>query len=191
MPRLILASTSPYRARLLKRLRIPFDVVAPEFREIQPGTMPVSELVRRNTLGKAHSVLHRRPRCTIIASDQLAVCGEKILGKPGTEARARKQLLQLSGKSVDFITGLAVLNEKEEHYDEIPFRVHFRRLSRIEIETYVRLERPLDCAGSFKSEGLGICLFERLEGEDPTALMGLPLIRLSHYLAPLRHLALK
>ncbi len=182
---LILASTSPYRASLLRRLCLPFKIITPDYTEIPSDKFPASQVVRLNTLGKAHSVLQTRPRCTVIASDQLAVCNEKALGKPGTEAKACKQLSRLSGKSVDFLTGLTVLSGNQEYYEEIPFRVYFRRLSRTEIKTYVRLEKPLDCAGSFKIEGLGISLFERLEGEDPTALMGLPLIRLSQYLRPL------
>lgn len=182
---LILASTSPYRASLLRRLCLPFKIITPDYTEIPADKFPASRVVRLNTLGKAYSVLQARPGCIVIASDQLAVCDGKALGKPGTEAKACKQLLRLSGSSVDFLTGLAVLSGSHEYYEEIPFRVHFRKLSRTEIKTYVRLEMPLDCAGSFKIEGLGISLFERLEGEDPTALMGLPLIRLSHYLKPL------
>jgi len=185
--RLILASSSPYRAKLLSRLRLPFETVVPGFEELPPGAMPVSQLIRWNALGKAQSVLKHRPGCTIIASDQLAVCDDDVLGKPESEARACKQLSRLSGRCVTFLTGMAVLTEEEEHYEEISFRVHFRKLSNVEIKTYVRLENPVDCAGSFKVEGLGICLFERLEGDDPTALMGLPLIRLSQYLQPLHH----
>ncbi len=185
--RLILASSSPYRAKLLHRLRIPFETVAPGFEESPPGAMPASQLVRWNSLGKAHSVLKHRPGCTIIASDQLAVCDDDILGKPGTKTRACKQLSRLSGRCVTFLTGMAVLSEGKEFYEEVPFRAHFRKLSKVEIKTYVRLENPVDCAGSFKVEGLGICLFERLGGDDPTALMGLPLIRLSQYLQPLHH----
>jgi len=185
--RFILASSSPYRAKLLSRLRLPFEAIAPGFDELPPGKKPASQLVRWNTLGKAHSILKQRPGCTIIASDQLAVCANDVLGKPGTKTRACKQLSHLSGRCVTFLTGLAVLTEEEEHYEEIPFRVHFRKLSKAEIKAYVRLENPVDCAGSFKVEGLGICLFERLEGDDPTALMGLPLIRLSQYLQPLHY----
>jgi len=185
--RLILASSSPYRAKLLSRLHLPFDIEAPGFEELMPGEMPVGQLIRWNTLGKAHSVLKHHPESTIIASDQLAVCGQDVLGKPGSEVRACRQLQRLSGRCVTFLTGLAILAEGEEHYEEIPFRVYFRNLRKSEIRTYVQRENPVDCAGSFKVEGLGICLFDRLEGDDPTALMGLPLIRLSHYLQPLHH----
>lgn len=187
-PRLILASTSPYRGQLLKRLHLPFEVESPDFDEVAPGSMPAEELVRHNTLGKARSVAEKNPDAWVIAADQLAVCGDEVLGKSGNFDSAREQLLRLSGKAVDFLTGLAVLKSSEENYEIVPFRVHFRDLTADEIRTYVEIEKPWDCAGSFKSEGLGISLFEKLEGDDPTALIGLPLIRLSHYLQPLTRL---
>jgi len=183
--RIILASTSPYRRILLERLHIPFEVYPPGFEEAEPGSMPPEELVRHNTLGKAASVAGKFPDATIIASDQIAVCGNTVLGKPGTHDAACRQLQQLSGKSVNFLTGTALVENSEERYETVPFRVHFRQLNMDDIETYVRSEQPYDCAGSFKSEGLGICLFERMEGNDPTALMGLPLITLSGWLKPL------
>lgn len=183
--RIILASTSPYRQILLERLHIPFGICKPDFKEAEPGDMPPNELVRYNTLGKAASVVGKFPDATVIASDQIAVCGDTVLGKPGDHDAACLQLQQLSGKSVDFLTGIALAENSKEHYKTVPFRVHFRQLSTNDIETYVRTEQPYDCAGSFKSEGLGICLFERMEGDDPTALMGLPLITLSGWLQPL------
>lgn len=183
--RFILASTSPYRRILLERLHIPFEVCHPDFKESKPGSMPPEELVRYNTLGKAASIADKFPDATIIASDQIAVCGKTILGKPGNHDAACRQLQQLSGKSVNFLTGVALGGDGEEHYETVPFRVHFRLLTADDIEAYVRTEQPYDCAGSFKSEGLGICLFERMEGDDPTALMGLPLITLSCWLRPL------
>ncbi len=125
------------------------------------------------------------PGVTVIASDQIAVCGGAVLGKPGSHAAACRQLQQLSGQCVDFLTGVACLHGETEHYRLVPFRVHFRHLNAGDIETYVCLDEPWDCAGSFKSEGLGICLFERMEGDDPTALTGLPLITLSGWLKPL------
>ena len=182
---LILASSSPYRRELLARLRLPFDAVAPDFEEANPGAMPPKELVRHNTLGKAEAISHRYPEATVIASDQLAVCNSQVLGKPGTVEGACAQLQMLSGQCVEFLTGLALLAPERHLFDIIPFRVHFRTLSEQEIRHYVAAENPIDCAGSFKSEGLGISLFERLEGDDPTALIGLPLIRLSHWLNPL------
>ena len=182
---LILASTSSYRRELLARLRLPFKAIAPDFLELSPGTLPPAELVRHNTLGKAEAVARQFPQSTVIAADQLALCGEKLLGKPGTAEKACAQLQMLSGQCVDFLTGLALNTPESSRYALIPFRVHFRELSELEIRNYVALENPIDCAGSFKSEGLGICLFDRLEGDDPTALIGLPLIRLSQWLKPL------
>lgn len=183
--RLILASTSPYRRELLARLHLPFEAVAPEFPEASPGTMPPAELVRHNTLGKLGAVAGLHPEATVIAADQLAVCGNLVLGKPVSKEQACEQLGMLSGQCVEFFTGLALQEPGRQLYELVPFRVHFRKLARQEIENYVDIERPLDCAGSFKSEGLGISLFERLEGDDPTALIGLPLIRLSQWLRPL------
>jgi len=184
---LILASTSPYRRILLERLHIPFEVCAPDFEEAKPGSMPPKELVRHNALGKAASITDKFPDATVIASDQIAVCGNTVLGKPGGHDAACRQLQQLSGKYVNFLTGVALVGDVEEHYETVPFRVHFRQLDVDDIETYVRTEQPYDCTGSFKSEGLGICLFERMEGDDPTALMGLPLITLCGWLKPLKN----
>lgn len=184
---LILASTSPYRRDLLARLRLPFDTVAPDFQESSPGSMPPRELASHNALGKAEAVSRLYPDATVLASDQLAVCGSHVLGKPGTAEKACAQLRMLSGHCVEFLTGLALVAPDQRHIDIIPFRVHFRKLTEQEIGNYVAMENPIDCAGSFKSEGLGICLFDRLEGDDPTALIGLPLIRLSQWLNPLLH----
>jgi len=178
---LILASTSRYRRQLLERLQLPFEQVAPDFTELKQGTLPPEELVMHNTLGKANAVLAVHPEATVIASDQLAVCGEHVLGKPGTAQAACRQLEQLSGQRVSFLTGLALISRRHSHSDMIRFDVCFRKLSREEIQNYVDREQPIDCAGSFKSEGLGISLFERMCGDDPTAL-----IRLSQWLQPLR-----
>jgi len=188
MAELILASTSPYRRVLLQRLHLPFQQVDPQFIEAEPGYMPPAELVLHNTKGKADNVLARYPQATVIASDQLAVCQDMVLGKPGSTEKACEQLAMLSGKSVTFLTGLALFSQREKRSEIISFRVYFREFSRDEIRTYVELENPVDCAGSFKSEGLGISLFERMEGDDPTALIGLPLIRLSQWLKPLKQL---
>jgi len=183
---LILASTSPYRRALLQRLGLPFEQASPGFEEATPGNMPPNELVEHNTLGKARSILNIAPHATIIASDQIAVCGDIVLGKPGTIARAEQQLQLVSGKRVTFLTGLCLMDADSCRYEMIPYHVCFRTLSSTEISRYVAIEQPLDCAGSFKSEGLGISLFEKMEGDDPTALIGLPLIRLSQWLQPLR-----
>jgi len=184
--RLILASTSPYKKELLSRLRLPFEQVSPDFEEGQPGSMAPEQLVRFNTLGKAGNILARYPDATVIASDQLAVCDELVLGKPGNIEKACEQLHLLSGRTVNFLTGLALISARTEHIEIIPFQVCFRALNDAEIRTYVETEQPLDCAGSFKSEGLGISLFEKMHGDDPTALIGLPLIRLSQWLEPLK-----
>jgi len=183
---LILASTSPYRRALLARLNLPFTVEAPEFHELPPDSMPVEALVRHNTLGKARSVARHHPEAWVIGADQVAVCGDEVLGKPGNPDAAHAQLRKLSGKCVNFLTGVALLTHSGEHYETVSFRVFFRKLSDDEIRTYINIEKPWDCAGSFRSEGLGISLFDRLQGDDPTALIGLPLIRLSEWLQPLR-----
>lgn len=177
---LILASTSPFRRALLERLGLPFRTADPHVDEAPlPGETP-EELVLRLAEAKARAVSVENPAALIIGSDQVACIDERILGKPGTRARAVEQLEGASGRSVIFVTGLCLFNSatgKAQTACE-PFRVHFRRLSRAQIEAYLEREQPFSCAGSFKSEGLGIALFRRLEGDDPNALIGLPLIRL-------------
>jgi len=187
--KLILASTSPYRKSLLARLCLPFSVEAPDFDEAPPGSMSVETLIRHNTLGKAYSVAARHPDTYVIGADQLAVSEGEVLGKPGGPEAACAQLRQLSGRRVTFLTGVTLLDPKGgERYEVVPFHVHFRQLDDADIRTYVQMEEPWDCAGGFKSEGLGISLFRCTEGDDPTALVGLPLIRLSGWLRPLAHL---
>ena len=184
MPQLILASTSPWRRALLEKLAIPFECAAPEVDETPlPGEAP-RHLVLRLAQKKARSLAHRYPSHLIIGSDQICVLDGEITGKPLTEENARQQLLKARGNIVTFYTGLALYNSATGHLQtEVePFDVHFRHLSETEIEDYVRKERPLHCAGSFKSEGLGIALFERLEGRDPNTLIGLPLIALCQML---------
>ncbi|HCQ0107371.1 Maf family protein [Citrobacter braakii] len=184
MPQLILASTSPWRRALLEKLAIPFECSAPEVDETPlPGEAP-RHLVLRLAQKKAQSLAHRYPSHLIIGSDQICVLDGEITGKPLTEENARQQLLKARGNIVTFYTGLALYNSATGHLQtEVePFDVHFRHLSETEIEDYVRKERPLHCAGSFKSEGLGIALFERLEGRDPNTLIGLPLIALCQML---------
>jgi MAF protein len=180
MPPLILASTSPYRRELLQRLGIDFTAVAPDVDESRlPGESPDS-MVRRLSEAKARAVAAQHPDALIIGSDQMAVCGDEVLGKPGTHDKAVAQLTHLSGQRVSFVTGLCLYNSAggRVQLDVIPFHVIFRALDATMIENYLRREQPYNCAGSFKSEGLGTALFERLEGDDPTALIGLPLIRL-------------
>ncbi|ECH4664862.1 septum formation inhibitor Maf [Salmonella enterica] len=184
MPRLILASTSPWRRALLEKLTIPFECAAPEVDETPIQGEAPRQLVLRLAQAKAQSLAHRYPAHLIIGSDQICVLDGEITGKPLTEENARQQLLKARGNIVTFYTGLALYNSATGHLQtEVePFDVHFRHLSETEIEDYVRKERPLHCAGSFKSEGLGIALFERLEGRDPNTLIGLPLIALCQML---------
>ena len=184
MPNLILASTSPYRRVLLEKLGVPFECAAPNVDESpQPGESP-RHLVVRLAQEKAKSLAARFPDHLIIGSDQVCVLDGIITGKPHTEENARQQLLKARGSIVTFYTGLALYNSSTGHLQTEcePFDVHFRHLSEQEIDDYVRKERPLNCAGSFKSEGLGIALFERLDGRDPNALVGLPLIALCQML---------
>lgn len=179
-PPLILASTSPYRRELLERLGLPFTTVAPAVDEHRLPDEPAAQLVQRLAEAKARAVAVSHPDALIIGSDQVACLDDAILGKPGNRANALAQLERASGRSVLFQTGLCLLDARTGQAQTLvePFRVHFRPLSRAQIVGYLDRERPYDCAGSFKSEGLGIALFARLEGADPTALIGLPLIRL-------------
>jgi MAF protein len=184
MPNLILASTSPYRRVLQEKLGVTFECAAPNVDESpQPGESP-RHLVVRLAQEKAKSLAARFPDHLIIGSDQVCVLDGIITGKPHTEENARQQLLKARGSIVTFYTGLALYNSSTGHLQTEcePFDVHFRHLSEQEIDDYVRKERPLNCAGSFKSEGLGIALFERLDGRDPNALVGLPLITLCQML---------
>lgn len=177
---LVLASTSPYRAALLERLGLPFETVAPKVDETPlPGESPGALVTRLSRL-KARAGAAGRSGQLIIGSDQIAVIDEQILGKPGTEARARAQLALLSGRQVTFLTGLCLVDTDTEtdQLTLVETPVKFRTLTERQIADYVEREQPLDCAGAFKSEGLGIALFEGLGGSDPNALIGLPLIEL-------------
>lgn len=169
---------------LLEKLGIPFECAAPEVDETpQPGESP-RHLVTRLAKEKAQSLAVRYPAHLIIGSDQVCVLGGEITGKPHTEENASQQLLRARGSIVTFYTGLALYNSASGHLQTEcePFDVHFRHLSEEEIMDYVRRERPLNCAGSFKSEGLGIALFDKLDGRDPNTLVGLPLIALCQML---------
>lgn len=177
--RLILGSTSRYRKELLSRLGIPFDTASPEVDETpQPGEPPAN-LALRLALAKAREVAQRHPSAVVIGSDQVADLHGEPLGKPGTHERAVAQLRRMRGETVVFQTALAVvcLETGFEQVDLAPVSVVFRQLSDTEIESYLRAEQPYDCAGSAKSEGLGIALLDRIDNDDPTALVGLPLIR--------------
>jgi len=181
---LILASTSPYRKQLLERLGIAFTTASPAVDESRLSGEPPEAMVRRLSEAKARAVAAQHPNALIIGSDQMAVCGEEVLGKPGSHENATAQLARLSGKRVTFLTGLCLHNSATGHMqlEVAPFHVVFRTLDASMIENYLKREHPYNCAGSFKSEGLGTALFERLEGDDPTALIGLPLIRLTRML---------
>ena len=180
MTNLILASTSPYRRSLLERLKLPFECQAPDADETPLTYEAPVDLVYRLALAKARAVSRANQAATVIGSDQVASLDGAILGKPGNHNAATGQLRACSGREVNFFTGLAVVSEnsgfQQVHVE--PFTVVFRDLSDAMIDNYLHLEQPYDCAGSFKCEGLGIVLFSRLRGDDPTALEGLPLISL-------------
>lgn len=180
MPPLVLASSSTYRRDLLARLRQPFTWVSPDIDETPHPGEGAEALVRRLAEAKARALRDQHPAHLIIGSDQVAVLGGQILGKPHDFERAHRQLAAASGTSVTFLTGLALLNSASGacQVDAIPFTVHFRHLSDEQITRYLQAEQPYDCAGSFKAEGLGVSLFRATEGEDGTSLVGLPLIRL-------------
>lgn len=178
--RLILASTSPFRQELLARLGLSFETAAPLVDETaQPDEAP-EHLVARLAEAKARAVAAAYPDALIVGSDQVAVLDGHILGKPGDHATAVGQLKAASGRRVRFLTGLCLLDAKSgsAQVEVVPFDVVFRHLDEARIEAYLQREQPYNCAGSFKSEGLGIALFRRLDGEDPNALVGLPIIRL-------------
>ena len=181
---LILGSTSRYRRDLLTRLNLPFEVAAPQVDETpQPGEAPRA-LAERLALAKARDVAARFPNALVIGSDQVADLHGQPLGKPGTHERATEQLRQMRGQTVVFHTALAVVCMATgfEQADLAPVNVRFRDLNDDEIERYLRAEQPYDCAGSAKSEGLGIALLDAIDSDDPTALIGLPLIRTARLL---------
>jgi len=176
----VLASTSPYRRALLERLQIPFATAAPDIDETPLTGESPAALCARLAAAKAQAVQHDWPDALIIGSDQVAVVGAALLNKPGNHANAVDQLRRMRGKAVDFFTALCVLNVRAQRRQAVivPVTVHMRELSDVEIERYLQAERPYDCAGSARIEGLGISLVARLECDDPTALIGLPLIEL-------------
>lgn len=183
-PPIVLASTSRYRAELLRRLLDDFEQIAPDVDERPlPGETPAARAARL-AAAKATAVSKGWPEALVIGSDQVAALGEVVLHKPGSFEKAREQLRASSGNIIDFFTGVCVIDGHTEHLRTWSdhTRVIFRELSDDEIERYVARERPLGCAGSFKSEGAGIALFERIESNDPTALIGLPLIALARLL---------
>ncbi|NLF53691.1 MAG: septum formation inhibitor Maf [Thauera phenolivorans] len=182
--KLVLASTSAYRRMLLERLQLPFETARPETDETPlPGEAPTAT-AERLAIAKACAVAAAHPDALIIGSDQVAHLGDEVFDKPGTEAGAIAQLQLMRGRTVAFHTALAVLNTRSGRIqcEAVPTLVRFRELGDEEIRRYVAKERPLDCAGSAKVEGLGITLLDALSGDDPTALIGLPLIALSRML---------
>lgn len=181
---LVLASRSHFRAQLLARLQVPFVQDSPETDEAPLLNENAPQLAQRLAYAKAHNLAYKYPQHLIIGSDQVASFAGQLIGKPMTHDKAVQQLQAFSGQKVDFYTGLCLLNSQTGHsqqYVEL-FSVYFRKLSLEQIERYLHTEQPYFCAGSFKSEGLGICLFEKLVGDDPTSLIGLPLIRLVTFL---------
>ena len=179
-PTLVLASTSPFRRELLSKLRLPFETAAPDIDESPLPDEEPESLVKRLSLEKAQAVAADYPRALIIGSDQVACVDSKVLGKPGSHEKAIEQLKLTSGKTVTFMTGLTLYDAASGNSKTLcePFLAHLRKLTERQIDNYLQREQPYNCAGSFKSESLGIALFTRLEGEDPNALVGLPLIRL-------------
>ena len=180
MPSIILASSSPYRRQLLTQLGLPFEWCSPDIDETALSGEAPAALASRLAETKARALATHYPQHWIIGSDQVACLDGRILGKPGNIDNARRQLRACSGQRVEFLTGLCLLNSGDDTCATIvePFAVKFRPLTIEQIDRYLEREQPFDCAGSFKAEGLGIALFERLEGDDPNALIGLPLIQL-------------
>ena len=180
-PGLVLASTSGYRRELLGRLKVPFTVQAPQVDEgLRPGEYPLQR-AERLALAKAHAIAAVHSAQVVIGADQVAACDGAILDKPGDIVTARAQLRAQSGRSVQFYSAVAVVHEAGGFTDRFVdlTTVVFRALSDAEIDAYLAADRPFDCAGSLRSEGLGVCLSERIESLDPTGLIGLPLIRLA------------
>lgn len=185
MPSIVLASTSPYRRELLARLRLPFECTSPEIDETAlPGEAPRATALRL-ARAKAEAVARRLPQALVIGADQVADLDGVALNKPGTHERALEQLLALQGRSAQFHSALAVSADggRRTQIDCVSTEVRFRRRSPEQLDAYLRADRPYDCAGSAKIETLGIALVEAVRGDDPTALIGLPLIRLTGMLA--------
>lgn len=184
MPRLALASSSPYRRMLLERLGIPFEYAAPDVDETPSSDETPEQLTLRLALEKARALAGRFTDHLIIGSDQVLLLDGQAVSKPGSHAAARDQLRRCSGRTVQFTTSLCLLNSRtgKHQLTSEPFQVSFRELDDESIERYLQREQPYDCAGSFKAEGMGISLFSALRGDDPNSLIGLPLIKLCEML---------
>ena len=180
--RLILASSSRYRHDMLARLRIPFSAVSPDIDETSLHDEAPDQLARRLAQAKARAVSSAHPDALVIGADQVATYDGRPIGKPGNFQRAREQLGRLSGRTVEFHSALCVSNGRRQETDNVVTRCLFRRLAQDEIDAYLRLEEPFDTTGSAKAEGLGIALMESMRSDDPTAIVGLPLIALSRML---------
>lgn len=180
LPTIVLGSTSPFRKQVLEKLNIEFKTDKPEIDETPLNNETPEQLVERLAIEKAQAVAQRWDNAIVIGSDQVAVHRGEILGKPHTHENAIKQLSRFSGDKVTFLTGLALINTETGKTLSLvePFHVHFKQLTEKQIDNYLKAEQPYKCAGSFKSEALGICLFKKLEGDDPNSLIGLPLIKL-------------
>lgn len=177
---LILASTSPFRQKLLERLNLTFQVYRPEVDETPLPGEPANQLVERLSINKARAAKNHFDSGLVIGSDQVCTIGDEILGKPGNHKNALRQLKLASGKTVNFLTGLCLYDIDSGHEQSLvePFGVVFRPLTDQQIEHYLEIEQPYQCAGSFKSEGFGITLLEKFIGNDPNTLVGLPMIQL-------------
>ena len=184
MRKLVLGSTSPFRKEILAKLNLPFECAKPNIDETPLESESPIALVERLAIEKAKAVAKEFPNALIIGSDQVALHNKTILGKPHTHEKAIEQLSSFSGNKVAFYTGLCVYDSATNKSVSLvePFYVHFKTLTPHAIENYLMAEKPYKCAGSFKSEGLGICLFEKLEGDDPNTLIGMPLIKLTELL---------
>jgi MAF protein len=180
MKTLVLSSTSPFRKSILEKLQLPFLCATPNIDESEQTNESASSLVQRLAIEKAKAVAPEYQDALIIGSDQVAWYDGKVIGKPHNFDNAVKQLTSFSGRSITFYTGLCVFDTQKGSSVSIveTYTVHFKNLSLTDITNYLNTEQPYNCAGSFKSEGLGICLFSRLEGDDPNTLIGLPLIKL-------------
>ncbi len=183
-PEIILASGSPFRKQLLDRLQLDYECLPPDIDETIIAGEDASHYVCRLAESKADRVAVDHPQAVVIGSDQCALLDDKILGKPGTQENALRQLREAQGKTVVFHTAVCVLNLSAgfSAVEDVVYEVEFRNLSNRQLDHYLRVEEPYQCAGSFKSEGYGTCLFNTMHGDDPTALIGLPLITLTRML---------
>ena len=183
-PSIILASGSRYRKQLLERLHLVFECRSPDIDETVHDGEIADDYVRRLAEAKARVIARQDPQAVVIGSDQCAVLDGTILGKPGSHENALRQLRAAQGRTVVFHTAVCVMRLADDfrRLEVVPFEVEFRQLADDQLEHYLRVEQPYQCAGSFKSEGYGACLFTRMRGDDPTALIGLPLLQLTRML---------